>query len=598
MSMITRQKERIAPDNISAMFSSTSIAMIFTELTGVIALLIDGIVTSRFLGSDAYSGISLLRPFSSIVLLCAGFLSTGCTVSCSKLVGLGKRDDANEVFNLVVFLSILLSAILLVACIIAPPRILELCGVKLTKLPELNPYMYSYLRGYQIGIPAMVLCQILGPIVVMDSNKRLFTISSIVLCVSDILGDLVNVLVFHGGAFGIGVATSVGYILQWLVLSVHFFRSDHYFHYSLRLFNFRQSRDVFRNGLPALVKKFATVLRDILTNRLNLMVALTTAAIAAKGVQGDLQQFLYCIPTGIGRTLITMAGVYYGSNDLQGLKRLFSYAMKFGILLTASVSLATFLAAPMLSGVYTDDASVMEFSTFSIRWLAISLTAVSIIGMYQHYIQGIHHQKVANALSFAERFIFPVATAFILSTRFGSKGILASNAISEIFVVLALFVYICVHTGGIPKRWEDFMLLPEEFGGNESDNLYTVIRSREDVIRSSEETAAFCLSHGAGGRKAMLMALFVEEMAINIVEHPAEKGDGSIRADFRLHVDGAQVTLTLRDLRDHFDPTGFYELNNARDPESHIGIRMVMEMATEVRYFSAFDSNNLMVRLK
>ena len=53
------------------MFLSTATAMIFTEFTGVISVLMDGIVTSRFLGVDAYSGISLLIPFTSLILVIA-----------------------------------------------------------------------------------------------------------------------------------------------------------------------------------------------------------------------------------------------------------------------------------------------------------------------------------------------------------------------------------------------------------------------------------------------------------------------------------------------------------------------------------------------
>ena len=77
--MSTRLAKRIHSDNIAKMYSSTAIAMIFTALTGVIAVLIDGIITSRFLGSDIYSGIALLRPFTSVVMMLASFLATGCS---------------------------------------------------------------------------------------------------------------------------------------------------------------------------------------------------------------------------------------------------------------------------------------------------------------------------------------------------------------------------------------------------------------------------------------------------------------------------------------------------------------------------------------
>jgi len=49
------------------------------------------------------------------------------------------------------------------------------------------------------------------------------------------------------------------------------------------------------------------------------------------------------------------------------------------------------------------------------------------------------------------------------------------------------------------------------------------------------------------------------------------------------------------DLSEHFDPTLFYQLN--KDDKTHIGIRMVTELARDIRYFSAFNSNNLIVSL-
>ena len=59
------------------MFVSTAIAMIFTQLAGYVAVLIDGIITSRALGHQAYSAISLLVPFNGIILLISAGIAIG-----------------------------------------------------------------------------------------------------------------------------------------------------------------------------------------------------------------------------------------------------------------------------------------------------------------------------------------------------------------------------------------------------------------------------------------------------------------------------------------------------------------------------------------
>ena len=595
--MSAKLATHIHSDNIAKMYSSTAIAMIFTALTGVIAVLIDGIVTSRFLGSDIYSGIALLRPFTSVVMMLAGFISTGCSFVCSHLIGRGEKEEANRAFNLSVAVGLLFAAVLILAVIVFPSAILQLCGVSLTKYPELNHHMYGYLHGYIIGLPAIMLLQVIGPILVMDNGKRLFTISSVLLCVADILGDLLNVFAFHGGAYGMGLATSVGYIFQLLILLLHFRQPNHFFRLSPKLIRSSQLREVIQGGSPAFLKRAASTLRDIVINHLNLMASMTTAAIAARGIQSDLFQFLFCIATGLGRTLVTMTGMYYAADDMQGLKRLYSYSMKFGVQITVVAGAFAFVAARPLAQLYTGDAEVLTLSVFSIRWMAMGLVFDVISTLQQHYLQGIKNLKLLNVLCFAERFFVPVAVAFVLGRFHGTKGILASTGISKVVLVLLLFLYLCFRCRGLPKRWEDLMFLPEGFGGREADNMYAFIRTPEDAVQESKCSYDFCLEHGAEKRKAYYLSLCVEEMAMNILNHAEKAGLEKIYADFRLCVSDSGISFSLRDISDKFDPTAFYALHLEDSPEAHLGIRMVTKIAKEIRYFSAYDSNNLIISI-
>ena len=115
-----KKETHLTSDNISSMYLSTSVAMIVTEVTGVIAVLIDGIISSRFLGVDVYSGISLLKPFSGIVMVFASLISIGCNIVCSRLIGLGKKEESNQAFNLSVMLGLFLSLFLIAACLFFP----------------------------------------------------------------------------------------------------------------------------------------------------------------------------------------------------------------------------------------------------------------------------------------------------------------------------------------------------------------------------------------------------------------------------------------------------------------------------------------------
>ncbi|MBQ9008573.1 MAG: hypothetical protein IJ088_04495 [Clostridia bacterium] len=270
--------------NIGIMFRTTAFAMILTELTGVVTSLIDGMLTSRFLGEAIFSGISLLKPFTSIVILLSSFLTTGTNTFCSRLVDSGKKEEAGKAFNLSVFLTAMIGLALLAACVLNPRGILTVSGVKADKYPELTAHMYDYLKGYRIGVPLMMLVQLMGPILVMDNGKKLFASSSAALCGVNIIGDLLNVFVFRAGAYGMGLSTSIAYAVQLLILLPHFARKNAYYKLDVRQIGFDCIGEIIKNGTPAFVKKFGGTLRDVLVNYLNITIALSATAIAARGI--------------------------------------------------------------------------------------------------------------------------------------------------------------------------------------------------------------------------------------------------------------------------------------------------------------------------
>ena len=146
------------------MFISTAIAMIFTQLAGYGAVLIDGIITSRILGSQAYSGVSLLGPFNGIVLLLSSAVSVSAQVVSSQAIGRGNRDKATSAFTAALILDGIFAAMLVLMCIVWPSVILRVCGVTQTSHPSIYPHMLDYLRGYMYGIPFTMLIQVIGPI--------------------------------------------------------------------------------------------------------------------------------------------------------------------------------------------------------------------------------------------------------------------------------------------------------------------------------------------------------------------------------------------------------------------------------------------------
>ena len=229
--------------------------------------------------------------------------------------------------------------------------------------------------------------------------------------------------------------------------------------------------------------------------------------------------------------------------------------------------------------------------------MAVSLAFDTASVSFQNYLQGIQHRKIVNILAIAERFALPVAPALLLGFLFGSRGILASGAVGKILLVLIIFLVVCRKCRGIPKRWEDYMFLPEGFGGGESNNMYDRIDTIDEVAPLSEKAYLFCKDHGIEERTAKLISLFTEEMAGNVILHGRKRRFGVFGVDYRLAIINDKISITFRDMCEAFDPVSWRELHSNEVPPDSVGIRMVLDLVKDVRYFNAFRSNNLILYL-
>ena len=584
-------KSDLQSDLIPSMFISTAIAMIFTSLAGYVAVLIDGIITSWAWGHQAYSAISLLVPFNGVILLISGGIAAGAQVVCSQAVGRGEKYKANSVFTVSIIAGIVSALLLVITCVLWPSELFKICGVTENSHPEIYSHMAEYLKGYLPGILFMMLIQVAGPVIVLDGGKVLFTLSSFFFAGADIAGDLLNAYIFHGGTFGMGLATSASYLLQFLMLMTHFMKKNSYFRISLKGFESSQLTEMIKAASPVLVMKLTTALRDLAVNRINISVALSAAAIAARGIQNDLNTVLFCIGIGLGNAICIMAGMFFGANDRRGMTRLFSCAMKMSVIVAGAMSVIAFFGAEEIAKCFTSDSEVIDLAKFAIICMALGLIPDTLSVVFQRYLQGINERRLVNLIAFADRFFIPVAAAYVMGIYFGSKGIMASIAVGKIILIIFIAAVVFVHTGSL----RNFMFLPENFGGNESDNIYASITSLDDVMSESTRAEKFCLNHGVSARNSKLMALFIEEAAGNIIVHGKAKRFHRLRADYRLSHSEGQICMTLRDFCGYFNPSEFYESHKDESAEKISGIKILINLADDVRYFSAFNCNNIMI---
>lgn len=577
------------------LFQKTMVTMFMAELSGGITAIIDGILTGRFLGTAALAASGLGSPYYSIASIVSGILMVGSTNLCTKAIGKGDRDGLNGVFSLTIALGVILSLLLAGFGVCMPGRFALLFGAKGAS-EEICFETTAYLRGLFIGTPGFILHVILTPILQLDGDTFRPKLASIVCAVTDVVGDLLNVFVFHGGMFGMALTSSLSRYAALLIVLSHFLKKGSLFHFSFRSIRTGMVSPLLKDGFPRAMCMLSRALLPILLNTLLIRLA-GDPGVTALSAMINTSFVIGALGWGIGGAVLIMGGMMVGEQDVGGLKTVLSTALKDILILVTALAAAVYLCAPYIAALFvTQGGPAQEMARSFIRCYAICLPFLAFNVSVANYMQIISRTLDANLVNIDIEVVFTAVAAYLLSALLGASGVWIAYAVGQ--AALSLFLVLRMLFAKDPERngLEAHMLLPKDFGIPEEDRIEQSLQTLEEVVELSARVVPFCRERGISKKEANRLALCLEEMAGNVIEHGFTDG-GSHHLDVRVLVKDGSVILRMRDdcrkfdLREkaenwEFDPD---------HPEKNIGIHMVMRIAKDVAYTNAMNTNNLII---
>ena len=197
-----------------------------------------------------------------------------------------------------------------------------------------------------------------------------------------------------------------------------------------------------------------------------------------------------------------------------------------------------------------------------------------------------------EVISVLEGAVFPILSALGMSFLFSAGGVWFYFVLGELLTLLA----VCLIVLRVKKRlpWQDgaAMLLKPDFGVRGSDLLEISLSSLEEIPAAVERVESFCRFHGLDAKTTNHISLCVEEMSVNVIGYGFSADEKPHHLFLRLLRKKDMWVLRFRDDCTAFDPVRYVPPPD----ESHLGIRIVLAMARDVRYTSSLNLNNLMIQ--
>ena len=579
---------------IQTLFRKMLLTQILSSMTVTLCMLIDSIMIGRFLGVDSMSAYGLATPLLLVFAAFGSLISSGVQVLCGKTIGKGDREGTSACFSASLFLAAAVSAAGLTLVLTLPGPLTGLLGAG-DPGPD-NPVFgltKDYILGFILGAPAFLTAQIMVPYMQIAGARTRLVAAVAAMTASDIVFDLLDVFVFDGGTFGMGLASALSYYVAVAVGVGCFLRKGSLFRFRRKLIRWKVIRELASYGVPTVINQISMVLMVFLFNQM-LLDAEGTHAVAAYSVISTVGNICFCVGSGVGAVAMMLSAIFYADRDRTSIRALVGVMTKYAVLLDAAVTALVLLLAPLLAPLFLDpESGAAAMTVLGLRFFSLSLLPSSVNSAFKNYYQGVNRLRFAELISVLQNLVFPVLSAFLLSRVLGVNGVWLGFLSGEALTLLAFSAVVWKHHGGISFSADAYSMLDPGFGADGDHCFECTVSSVEEAMTASQQLGDFCRGKGLGRRTANLIALCVEEMTVNIVQHGFSRDRRPHSIDVRFVLEDGRRVIRIRDDCPSFDPTEYLKLHQSDDPAAHIGLRMVMGMVKEANYVNSLGLNSV-----
>ena len=417
-------------------FTLPSIAMmVFTSIYGVV----DGFFVSNFAGKTSFASINLVMPFVMILGGVGFMVGTGGTALVSKILGQRDREQANRVFSMMVWLTLLLGAVLGVLGVVFMEPVAKFLGAEADMMHD----CVLYGRIVIAFTASFMLQNVFQSFLIAAEKPKLGLVTTVAAGVTNMVLDAVFVGVLHWGVAGAAVATGLSQSVGGIVPLIYFLRpNDSLLRLGPAKFAWKPIFQAVTNGASELMSNISGSLVAMLYN-FQLMRLYGQDGVSAYGVLMYVQFIFVAIYVGYSIGCAPVVGFHYGAQNRDELKNMLkksSILMSLaGVVLTGC---AYFLSSPLAKIFvgYDENLFALTHHAFQVYALTFLLAGMNIFA--SSFFTALNNGGVSAAISFLRTLVFQCACVLILPEILGPDGIWWSNFVAEIgaFIISMAFL--------------------------------------------------------------------------------------------------------------------------------------------------------------
>ena len=562
---------------------------------GAVNGIVSSFFASNYVGVAAMSAVGLYSPVNMLFNAISTMLVGGSAILCGTYMGRNEQEKMRNAFSLDLLLAALISVVFVVLFLVL--GVFDLTGF-MTRDEAVRPLFNQYLLGQAIGVFPLVVGNQLASFLAMENRSRRTTTASVVYIAVNLALNFLFVQVLRLEAFGLALASALGLWVFFGVQAQYFLSGKSHLRFTLRHLRWGDSGRIIKIGVPGALNFGYQTVRGLLVNNM-ILLFVGSVGISAFAAADNLLRIFWAVPFGMVAVSRLLMSVSIGEEDRQTLCDIMRVALWRYFPLMCVISAGLILCAVPLTRIFYHDPAdpVFGMTVRGLRILPICMPLSVIVIHFTASGQAFGKQGFVHTMSLLDGIVCVAGFTALLIRALGMDSVYIANVLNGVVTTLVIVGYAWLMNRRFPRRMDELMVVPADFGAPESERLDLTVRSVEEVTEISRRVQTFCLARGVDARRAYLAALCLEEMAGNVVEHGFVKDRKPHSVDVRVVHKNDDVILRVRDDCVPFDPGERQRLAEGDDITKNIGIRTVFRMAREVQYQNILGLNVLTMRI-
>ncbi|MBR5309093.1 MAG: MATE family efflux transporter [Clostridia bacterium] len=413
------------------------IMMVFTSIYSVV----DGFFVSNFVNKTAFAAVNFIMPVLMILGTVGWMFGAGGSALVAMTLGMGKREKANKIFSMIVYLTVAISALISLVSFIFLPNIASILGAEGKMLED----CVLYGRIIIVALPFFMLQFEFQSFFITAEKPKLGLLTTVISGVANMVLDALLIAVLDMGLVGAALATAISQSLGGIIPVVYFACKNSSL---LRLtsweFDGRALLKTCTNGSSEFMNNISMSVVSMVYN-IQLMRFAGEDGVAAYGVLMYVNMIFISTFIGFAVGIAPVVGFHFGAKNHDELHGLLVKSLK--IISVCAVLMLIFgeLLAYPLSYIFVgyDEALMsMTHRGFVIYSLSFLFSGFAIYG--STFFTALNDGLTSAIMAFLRTLVFQIAAVLLFPLVWELDGIWFSIVAAEIAAVLLNVFFLVV----------------------------------------------------------------------------------------------------------------------------------------------------------